>query len=213
MGNNPDTRPARRVVAVTKDGREGMIIHGVEGLGNEPSYVIIHFDNKTELFVPTTLLELQPSGNYRLEVTYDELRTLGRLVTPYGTGQVVIPVIEEEAEVTKQLVEHGVVRIHKRVNEHQHTINEPIFNEDVDVQRISVNRLVDRPIEPRYDGDTLVVPIYEEVLVVEKRLYVKEELRITKRKQTTTHTETVTLRSEEVIVDRTKPGTDPVSGA
>ena len=51
-------------------------------------------------------------------------------------------------------------------------------------------------------GDTTIYPVLREVLVVEKRLKLVEEVRVT-RKQTTNHVqERVRLRREEITVER-----------
>ena len=75
--------------------------------------------------------------------------------------------------------------------------------ETVEVDRVAVGRYVDGPEAPRQEGDTLVVPVFEEVLVVEKRLVLKEEIRITRRRVSETAApQRVTLRSEEIVVER-----------
>jgi stress response protein YsnF len=48
----------------------------------------------------------------------------------------------------------------------------------------------------------MIVSIMEEVLVVEKRLLVKEELHIRKQRVETHHPQQITLRSEEALVER-----------
>ena len=48
----------------------------------------------------------------------------------------------------------------------------------------------------------MIVPIMEEVLVIEKRLILKEELHIHKRRVETHQPQQVTLRREEVRVER-----------
>jgi stress response protein YsnF len=54
----------------------------------------------------------------------------------------------------------------------------------------------------RYEGDTLVVPVLEEVLVVERRVRIKEELRITRRQREEHCHDTVVVRSEHVSIER-----------
>jgi stress response protein YsnF len=61
--------------------------------------------------------------------------------------------------------------------------------------------VLDRPVEVRHEGNTTIIPIYEEVLVVEKGLMLKEEIRITKRTTETHQPQQVITRSEEVIVE------------
>src|SRR5919107_488296 len=114
----------------------------------------------------------------------------------------VVPVIEEELRVGKRVVETGRVRVTKTVREREELLDEPLMREEYDVERVPIDEFVDGPVGPRQEGETLIVPVLEEVLVVEKRLVVREELRITRRQTEERETRRVTLRSEEVSVER-----------
>jgi stress response protein YsnF len=116
-----------------------------------------------------------------------------------------IPVVREEAWVEKRIVDSGRgVRIHKTVAEHPCRIDESLTHDDVQVNHVPVDRIVplDQAPATRYEGDTLVVPILEEVLVVERRLRIKEELHITRTRREERHVDTVMLKSEQVSVER-----------
>ena len=52
------------------------------------------------------------------------------------------------------------------------------------------------------DGDVLIVPVIEEMLVVEKRLVLKEELHIRKQRRTEQIEEPITVRSMRAVVER-----------
>jgi len=117
----------------------------------------------------------------------------------------VIPVIEETLDVQKRQVETGGVRITKVVHEREEVVNVPRVREEVTVERVTLNRIVDTPVSMRQEGDTLIIPLLEEVIVMEKRLMVKEELRITKRRIEEQASQQVTLRREEVVVERLDP--------
>ncbi len=120
-----------------------------------------------------------------------------------GPGEEVrIPVVQEEAIVRTREVEGGGVRVHKTVNEREEVIQQPVYHEQVDVERIAIGRVVDVAPEVREEGDTLIIPVVEEMLVVEKRLVLKEELRITKRRVEETEEARVVLREEQVHVER-----------
>ncbi len=103
------------------------------------------------------------------------------------------------------MVETGRVRVTKNVREREELVDEPLVREEYDVERVPVDVFVDEPVGPRQEGETLIVPVLEEVLVVEKRLLVREELRITRRQTEERETRRVTLLSEEVTVERTGP--------
>jgi uncharacterized protein (TIGR02271 family) len=117
----------------------------------------------------------------------------------------VIPVVEEVLEVRRHRVETGKVRITKVVHEREEEVNSPQIREEVTIERVTLNRLVDAPVSMRQEGDTLIIPVLEEVVVMEKRLIVKEELRITKRRIEEQATQRVTLRREEIMVERLDP--------
>jgi stress response protein YsnF len=51
-----------------------------------------------------------------------------------------------------------------------------------------------------------VIPVVEEILVVERRLVLKEEIHVRRVRTTTRHRETVTLREEEIVIERAEPG-------
>ncbi|WP_413675071.1 YsnF/AvaK domain-containing protein [Massilia cellulosiltytica] len=116
-----------------------------------------------------------------------------------------VPVVHEEAWVEKRIVDTGRgVRIHKTVAETPCRIDERLLRDDVEVHHVPVDRIVplDQAPATRYEGDTLVVPILEEVLVVERRLRIKEELHITRTRREEHHVDTVMLKSEQVSVER-----------
>ena len=117
-----------------------------------------------------------------------------------------IPLAREELEVGKRKVETGRVRIHKVVREHEELIDTPLMHEEIDVQRVPVNRELDAPAQPRQEGDVLIVPVVEERLVVQKRLVLVEELHVRRRAVERPHQQRVVLRSEEAMVER---GSDP----
>lgn len=124
-----------------------------------------------------------------------------------------VPVLQEDAWIERRVVDTGRgVRIRKTVAEHPCQIDERLVREGVEVSHVPVDRIValDQAPATRYEGDTLVVPILEEVLVVERRLRIKEELRITRTRREAHHAETVMLKSEQVSVERfEEPGDRP----
>jgi hypothetical protein len=60
-------------------------------------------------------------------------------------------------------------------------VEEPSIQEEVQIERVPGNQLVDEPVAVRCEGDTMIIPVIEEVVVVETRLQLKEEVRVTKR--------------------------------
>lgn len=125
-----------------------------------------------------------------------------------GDDVVIVPAVQEEARVAVREVEAGGVRVHKTVNEQPRTVDVVLRRDDVAVEHVPIDKIVPLSEAPvaRQEGDTLIVPILEEVLVVEKRCRIKEEIHITRSQRTEHHVEHVVLRSEDVTVERFGPG-------
>jgi uncharacterized protein (TIGR02271 family) len=118
----------------------------------------------------------------------------------------VIPVIQEQATVQKRVVETGRVRIAKHVREYEEIVDVPHFQEEVKVERVPVNQFVDAVPEVRTEGETTIIPVVEERYVVEKRLFVVEELHVRKERHETHNPQKVRVLKEEVEVERLSPG-------
>ncbi|MBK0393813.1 YsnF/AvaK domain-containing protein [Ramlibacter algicola] len=126
---------------------------------------------------------------------------------PLQNPATVVPVTEERLEVGREVVQTGAVRLRKEVDEVTAQLREPMAADVVDVQRVSVNRVVDQPPAVRHEGDVMVVPVIEERLVTRKELVLVEEVRLTRRRQTAVVQQDVPLRRERVVVERLDPGT------
>ena len=120
--------------------------------------------------------------------------------------QRVIPVIAETLDVGRREL-HGAVRIRKIVHENPITVDEMLRDERVSVERVPIGRRVDGPVGIRYEGDVMIVPIVEERLVVEKRLVLTEEIRVRREVGVRHEPQRVTLRQEQVLVERFDPKT------
>jgi len=114
----------------------------------------------------------------------------------------VIPVIAEEIEVGAQGVKTGSVRVHKRVRDRVEHIDMPVMHDTVDVRRVVVNRVVDSAPRVRREGDTIIVPVVEEEIVVTKRMILKEEYHLVHKRTQTRATRDVTVSREEATVER-----------
>ena len=124
---------------------------------------------------------------------------------PSATDSTVIPVIAEQLEVTKQVIETGQVRLIKTVEEHPETVHTPLIREEFDVERVPINQYVTETPTHRAEGDTMIYPVLREVVVVEKKLLLVEEIRVTKRQIETVDEQTVILRQEVITVERSSP--------
>jgi uncharacterized protein (TIGR02271 family) len=190
------------VAVVGADGIHGTIDTTLWPLDGSKSEVLVQLDDGRQVLVPLEALSRKGNGGYVLNLSASELEHLGVMGSP-ATGQSrVVPVMVEELDVQKQKIETGRVRISKVVREHEELVDEPLFREEVIIERVPINRFVEEAIPLRSEGDTIIVSLLEEVPVVEKRLLLKEELRITVRRAEARKPTSVALRSEEASVER-----------
>lgn len=119
-----------------------------------------------------------------------------------SVGNRVIPVIEEFAAVSKEIVETGKVNVSKKIREYEETIDEPLFQEQVKVERVPINKFVEASPQIRKEGQTTIIPVVEERLIVEKRLFVVEEIHVSKELFQLHEPKQITLRKEEVEITR-----------
>jgi uncharacterized protein (TIGR02271 family) len=115
-----------------------------------------------------------------------------------------IPVIEEQAHFEKKVIETGKVHISKVVYEDVDNYAIPTAEEQVSVERIPKNVIVDVAPGVRYEGDVMIIPVLKEVAVVEKKIMLVEEIRVTKTKTEKTENREIALKREEVKVERSK---------
>ena len=116
-----------------------------------------------------------------------------------------IAVVEETAVVDKIQKVTGIVRARTEMHEETVTVDEPLLTEQVSIERVPMDRWIDHPVSVRQEGDTTIIPVVEEVL--EKRLKLVEEVRVTKKQITRHEPQNVTLRRQTVVVERL-PGAD-----
>lgn len=122
-----------------------------------------------------------------------------------------IPVTEDMLVVGRKSVDVGKVTVSKTVDEHVAVVDEPVIHEEVQIERRRVDRAVSRDAVPgvRIEGDTTIIPVLEEVVVVEKRLMLREEVRVTRVRRESPASQRVTVRRENVHVERSPPPSTP----
>jgi uncharacterized protein (TIGR02271 family) len=186
------------------DGQQGTVVQRLTTDEAAPQLVIAFADG-SQLVVPEDVLIAQPDGTYHLRLNHTAL--VKKVTTASGVDEpLVIPVVAEELTVEKRQVTRGTVRIHTRVETREEVVDEPLRREEIAVEHVPVNALVEgeAPL-PHYENEVFVIPILEEVLVVQKRLLLKEEVRITRRSATMSKPLQVTLRREVVEIERIAP--------
>ncbi|MCF0074174.1 YsnF/AvaK domain-containing protein [Dyadobacter sp. CY261] len=123
--------------------------------------------------------------------------------------KLVLPVIHENLVVEKVSVETGKLIVSKQVTEETVSVDAGVTYEQVVVERKAINQYVDSaPPAVRHEGEVTIVSVIKEVLVVEKRLMLVEEVHITKRLHHHENIVSQTLRKEEVTITKAASGTD-----
>jgi uncharacterized protein (TIGR02271 family) len=113
-----------------------------------------------------------------------------------------IPLAEERVSVTKREVETGRLRIEVSVDERQVAVPVELQHDEVEVERVPVNKAVGQLPSVRLEGSTTIIPVVEEVVVMEKRLILVEEIHVRRKSVPETRQVQVLLRSEQVRIDR-----------
>lgn len=116
----------------------------------------------------------------------------------------VIPVVQEVPLVNKRTVQTGRFRVEKKVSEREVVVDEPLFRQDVRIERTAIGRDVSAAEELpriRYEGETIIVPVLEEVPVLVRRTILTEEIRITRVKREVRNPQTVEVRVEQVSIE------------
>jgi uncharacterized protein (TIGR02271 family) len=113
-----------------------------------------------------------------------------------------IPLVEETLHIAKRTVTTGRVRVRTEVEERIALAAADLTRETADIERVAIDREITEAPDVRREGDTLIIPVVEEMLVVTKRLVLREELRVTLHRTTEHVTQPVALRSTHAVVER-----------
>jgi uncharacterized protein (TIGR02271 family) len=177
-------------------------LQGLLYLPSNAAQAVVQTESGQQVLVPTDILIQQPDGSYYLPLRLAELEHAGSEHGGHLDEPMVVPVLVEELDAQKRLVETGKVRITKVVRERETLVDEPLFHDKVAITRVPMQRVVDGPVPVREENGTTIISIVEEVLVVEKRWMLREEIHIHKQRIETHQPQRITLRSEEVQVER-----------
>lgn len=224
--SNSGRPPAEAVRLIDRDGVCARLTLPAEG---QPAVAVL--DSGKAVRVPPALMVRQDSGAYSVAARFDDLpeespapvgqaaldqperAPMPQSPMPEDPTQkaemaeteagMIIPVVAEEVRVRKERTVTGKIRLRKIVHHEEQTLDEPLLRERVSVERVAIDQWVDEVPPIRHEGETLVVPVVEEVLVVEKRLRLREEVRVTWHHEEEHEPQTLVVRREEVRLERT----------
>lgn len=97
---------------------------------------------------------------------------------PNDGEETVVPLAEERVIIGKRAVEGDRVRVSVTTETVEERVRETLRSRRVEVDRVPIGREVTETPPSRQEGDVLIVPVVEEVLVVERRLMLKEEVHL-----------------------------------
>ena len=119
-----------------------------------------------------------------------------------------IDIVEERLRVAKRMVDSGGVRVSTEVETVEEAVSLALRQQAAEVERVTVDRVVETAPEPRLDGDTIIIPIIEERPVIVTQLVVTEEIRVRLTETTREERRSVPLRRERVRIDEIAPSAD-----
>ncbi|MFZ0591130.1 MAG: DUF2382 domain-containing protein [Bryobacteraceae bacterium] len=166
------------------NGRKGTVLRTSRFL-DKREFNTVKFNDGAEVTVPSAILRPQQDGTFYLEEK--ELNAPGQQ-TNNSSGA------EPNSAPATGAADAAL--------EDEARIDASLAKEEVDVQRIIVNRVLSAPAEVRVENGVTIIPVMEEVLKVEKQLILREEVRISKKR---------TLQRGPQIVSLRKEGSDPGS--
>jgi stress response protein YsnF len=118
------------------------------------------------------------------------------------TDAIQIAAVQEELQVAVKTTETGAIRIHKIVHEEMQPMPVTLRSQTVEVKRFAINRPVEEKFEPRQEGDTLIIPVFEYVPIITMQLTLKEEVHVTTIESQQEVFQNVLMNNEELVVER-----------
>lgn len=146
------------------------------------------------------LVQRRPDGSYVARVSFADVAA-GAVQASNPTGETLLE-IEERLSVGRVLREVDRALVSVRTGSTKQTVTEPAWRETVSVRREAVDEVVTTVEDVRHEGNVTIVPMYEEVVVVQRQLVLKERLHVTIAREETNVPHTVVLRHQYVEVER-----------
>ena len=183
------TQTNNNLVVVGENGEPYTLLQ--RSIDNGIETLLLGRSDGSQITLPLTDLSWKGAGTWLLTDAVRDARGL------------VIPVVEERLEVSRERVETGRVRISKSVEAREVVVDDPLKRESVRVEHVPINQVVMGAVpQVREEGDVTVIPILEERVVTRTELVLVEEVRIHRDHSEYHDPQRVTLRKEVVSVER-----------
>lgn len=189
MTASDSTQTNNNLVVVGENGEPYTLLQ--RSIDNGIETLLLGRSDGSQITLPLTDLSWKGAGTWLLTDAVRDARGL------------VIPVVEERLEVSRERVETGRVRISKSVEAREVVVDDPLKRESVRVEHVPINQVVTGAVpQVREEGDVTVIPILEERVVTRTELVLVEEVRIHRDHSEYHDPQRVTLRKEVVVVER-----------
>ena len=189
MTASDSTQTNNNLVVVGENGEPYTLLQ--RSIDNGIETLLLGRSDGSQITLPLTDLSWKGAGTWLLTDAVRDARGL------------VIPVVEERLEVSRERVETGRVRITKSVEAREVVVDDPLKRESVRVEHVPINQVVTGAVpQVREEGDVTVIPILEERVVTRTELVLVEEVRIHRDHSEYHDPQRVTLRKEVVAVER-----------
>ena len=180
----------------------------------QSGYIVVEkgFVFPTDHYIPTSAIASASNGQVYLSATRDaalnsgwdvvpDVQTTASASTATSEDEIRIPVMEEELTATVRQQEAGAVRIEKDVIEEERTLEVPVTEERIRVERRVVDRAATAADANAFEETVIEVPLRSETVDVQKQARVAEEIVVSKEAVQRTEQVRDTVRREEVYVD------------
>ncbi|MEI6110741.1 MAG: YsnF/AvaK domain-containing protein [Cyanobium sp. ELA712] len=189
MTASDSTQTNNNLLVVGENGEPYTLLQ--RSIDNGIETLLLGRSDGSQITLPLTDLSWKGAGTWLLTDAVRDARGL------------VIPVVEERLEVSRERVETGRVRITKSVEAREVVVDDPLKRESVRVEHVPINQVVTGAVpQVREEGDVTVIPILEERVVTRTELVLVEEVRIHRDHSEYNDPQRVTLRKEVVAVER-----------
>ena len=123
---------------------------------------------------------------------------------PQGEQQT-IPLHLEELSISRRKIAGDTITVRVVTHEAEQQVDEALHHERVEITRVPIGRIVDAVPPVREDGELTIMSVVEEVVVVEHKLRLVEEIHLRRVQVDDRHRETVMVRHQEAVFTRTAP--------
>ncbi|WP_282920540.1 YsnF/AvaK domain-containing protein [Ignavigranum ruoffiae] len=164
----------------------------------------MNFKEPLDQRADVTAIDGNPHYREKDFASHDELSKRDQDDIAYSNKDVDTETIRlHEERLRPRTVEHdaGEVKISKEVVEETQTVEVPVRREEVHITRTNHPTDVDADADHQFTEETIVVPVSEEEVVVDKDVVVTDELNVDRVQKTDYETVSDTTRREEINVD------------